>query len=338
MLDSPARPHGASYSCVRFHPMLLVCPGLTAHADACATRPPLARLAFYAEPPIVDADGIALRTCRTLGLAAQAPLAALTAAGVGVDTRDDYWLLADPVTLVPGRSDVALEGQVRDLTDEQTHELLMALNAHFVDDGVTFMAPRHDLWLAHLAVPPEITTTPLDRARTGPLAEALPRGDDAPQWRRWQDEIQMLLHNHPVNAARESAGASPANAVWFWGGGRRADAGTLPLLDVNAPENALGDLLRGISVSARAAAPAGASSTRVFVHAPIRDADDVDGFIDRVLEPALAVLEHDAGATLDLVADGAGAAVAWHARAPSAVRRWASRWRARPLQVPSITA
>jgi hypothetical protein len=214
----------------------------------------------------------------------------------------------------------------------------MALNAHFVDDGVTFIAPRHDLWLAHLAVIPEIATSSLDRARNGALADALPRGDDAPQWRRWQDEIQMLLHNHPINAAREAAGAAPANAVWFWGGGRRVDAGTLPLLDVNAPENGLGDLLRGIAASGRTAAPAGTVARRVFVHAPIAQADDVDALIERVLDPALAVLEHDAHAALDLIADGGGAAVAWHVRAPSALRRWTARWRARPLQVPAAPA
>jgi hypothetical protein len=318
--------------------MLLVCPGFTAHAAARANRPSLERLAFYADAPVVDVDGIALCTCRTLGLAPDAPVAALTAAGVGLDPRDDYWLMADPVTLVPGRSDVALAGRVADLAEDDTHELLMALNAHFVDDGVTFVAPRHDLWLAHLAVAPEIETWSLDRARAGALADALPRGVDAPQWRRWQDEIQMLLHNHPVNAAREAAGAAPANAVWFWGGGRRADAGALPLLDVNAPENALGDLLRGIAASGRADAPAGGAVRRVFVHAPIAQADDVDDLIERVLDPALAVLEHDGHARLDLVADGAGAAVAWRVDAPSALRRWTARWRARPLQVPAPQA
>jgi hypothetical protein len=314
--------------------MLVVCPGLTAHAAACASRPSLARLAYYSAAPIVDADGIALRTCRTLGLAANAPVAALTAAGVGLDARDEYWLLADPVIFVPGRSDVALAGSVADLSEDDTHELVMALNAHFVDDGLTFVAPRHDLWLAHTPLAPALATSSPDRARAGALSDALPRGDDGPVWRRWQDEIQMLLHNHPVNAAREAAGAAPANAVWFWGGGRRDDAGTLPLLDVNAPENALGDLLRGIAASARASAPAGAAPRRVFVHAAIAQEDDIDTLIERVIDPALGVLERDRHATLDLIADGGGAAVAWHARAPSALKRLTARWRARPLSVP----
>jgi hypothetical protein len=34
------------------------------------------------------------------------------------------------------------------------------------------------------------------------------------------NEIQMLLHDHPVNRAREADGKWPINSVWFWGGGR----------------------------------------------------------------------------------------------------------------------
>ena len=30
----------------------------------------------------------------------------------------------------------------------------------------------------------------------------------------------MLLHDHPVNEARERRGEPPINAVWLWGGGR----------------------------------------------------------------------------------------------------------------------
>jgi len=32
-------------------------------------------------------------------------------------------------------------------------------------------------------------------------------------------EAQMLLHEHPVNAAREAQGKVLANAIWPWGGG-----------------------------------------------------------------------------------------------------------------------
>jgi len=34
------------------------------------------------------------------------------------------------------------------------------------------------------------------------------------------NEIQMVLHHHAVNEAREASGNPPVNSVWLWGGGR----------------------------------------------------------------------------------------------------------------------
>jgi len=39
------------------------------------------------------------------------------------------------------------------------------------------------------------------------------------KWRRLQNELQMLLHDHPVNAAREARGELAINGIWFWGAG-----------------------------------------------------------------------------------------------------------------------
>lgn len=39
---------------------------------------------------------------------------------------------------------------------------------------------------------------------------------------RLQMEMQMTLHGHPLNAAREQAGLCPVNSVWIWGCGSAA--------------------------------------------------------------------------------------------------------------------
>ena len=56
----------------------------------------------------------------------------------------------------------------------------------------------------------------------------MPRGADGGTWKRWQNEIGMLLHEHPVNVEREANGNVPVNGVWFWGGGRLADVSRVP--------------------------------------------------------------------------------------------------------------
>ena len=52
----------------------------------------------------------------------------------------------------------------------------------------------------------------------------LPQGGDSVYWRKLLNEIQMLLHTHPVNLQREAAGKLPVNSLWFWGGGQLPDA------------------------------------------------------------------------------------------------------------------
>jgi hypothetical protein len=41
------------------------------------------------------------------------------------------------------------------------------------------------------------------------------------RFRSQLNELQMLLHEHPVNLAREARGDLPVNSVWLWGGGTR---------------------------------------------------------------------------------------------------------------------
>ena len=47
----------------------------------------------------------------------------------------------------------------------------------------------------------------------------LPDGEDAAGFRRLQSEIEMALHDHPVNVERELKGRQPINSLWLWGGG-----------------------------------------------------------------------------------------------------------------------
>ena len=51
-----------------------------------------------------------------------------------------------------------------------------------------------------------MTTTPFDAARLRGIFPFLPQGADAGLWQRWQNEIGMLLHEHPVNEARRGRG------------------------------------------------------------------------------------------------------------------------------------
>lgn len=316
---------------------LLVAPGLLAHAAACRAHPALVRFAAYATPPQLEPEGLAMLVCALLAGLGARPVGALAALGTGLPAESEYWLVADPVSFAAGRSDIVLAGRVPDLSREDTDELLQALDGHFHDDGLSFVAPRPDLWLVHLTETPLLVTHALDHAAALGLAAALPAGEAGPQWRRWQDEMQMLLHSHPVNAGREAVGALPANAVWLWGGGRLADAGPVSHIEVSAPTGLLGDMLDGLALLGQTHAEPGSAARRVEVAPVIQDDAAATAFLDATLAPALASLERGTLRELTLVADGTGMAAAWLARPPSRWQRLAVRWRAQPFVMPAAS-
>ncbi len=59
-------------------------------------------------------------------------------------------------------------------------------------------------------------------------AEYLPSGDDTALHRNILSEIEMSLHEHPVNAEREQRGRQPVNSLWLWGGGIAPEQITRP--------------------------------------------------------------------------------------------------------------
>ncbi len=60
------------------------------------------------------------------------------------------------------------------------------------------------------------------------MAAALPR---SPALRRLGAEIEIWLHEHPVNRARSERGELPVTGLWLWGGGTCARAPRAPIAD-----------------------------------------------------------------------------------------------------------
>jgi hypothetical protein len=311
--------------------LLLSIPGLLARdalvdARAAHLTPHLARLIASAGAATKEPDGIGAALAPHYGIARGTdwPLAAIRLAALGVDPDDAYWLVADPVTLVAGHDDVHLAGAVRDLTAEEATVLIATLNAHFAVDEVEFVAPRPDAWFVRAPGTPAIATRPLDAVAGRTLRECLPEGRDAVTWRRWQNEIQMLLHEHPVNLARENAGRAPANSVWFSDGGRRptrgeslarirtwANGGIAAALatHVGAPALPPGDELGPVL-----AVP----NDRATLVVALEPALDV-AHIDRAwAAPAWSAIARGTLDIVKLITDGAGHAAVWTAQRQSA--------------------
>ena len=154
------------------------------------------------------------------------PLAPLSLRGEGVDPGDAWWLRADPVHLEAQRGELMLaDASCFEVAGDEAADMLSALNAHFREDGLEFVAPVPQRWYVRLAGEARIRTTPAIEVAGRSIGRFLPAGDDAPRWHRLINEAQMLLHTHKRNEAREARGELPINSVWFWGAGRAPGVG-----------------------------------------------------------------------------------------------------------------
>jgi hypothetical protein len=165
------------------------------------------------------------RLCELFGVPCEieAPIAPISAAFDGLGKG--CWLRADPVYLRLQRDQLILLPEVGVDADEAA-QLCAALNEHFAGQGMEFFAPHPQRWYMRLDRLPDIETVPLSQAAGNNVRGMLPRGAEAAHWHRVFNEIQMLLHSHPANEAREVRGALPVNSLWLWGGG--CDAGMQP--------------------------------------------------------------------------------------------------------------
>jgi hypothetical protein len=68
----------------------------------------------------------------------------------------------------------------------------------------------------------------------------MPRGADAPALRRLASEIELWLHEHPLNHERSSRGALPVTALWLWGGSGSQSAATVAAAPSQPPPRVYG--------------------------------------------------------------------------------------------------
>ncbi|PZQ19556.1 MAG: phosphoglycerate mutase [Rhodanobacter denitrificans] len=150
------------------------------------------------------------------------PSAALTRTLDASDAAEGAWLRADPCYVRPDLTTVRLlaSGELGQ-SAEETAALLQALKPLFGDSGVPIDAPTPSRWyLAGSAGTDFPDCPPPEEILGDDLKLHWPQGAAGKRWRLLLNEAQVVLHNHPVNAARIARGAVPINSLWFWGAGR----------------------------------------------------------------------------------------------------------------------
>jgi hypothetical protein len=318
--------------------LVLMAPRLLARSDeTLATLRPLARLATYARDVARSRD-LSSALFAALGMRTDTPVAPLALLGRGGDPGDDYVVCAEPVHLEAGSGHALDVSVVSDLESAAAGALVRMLDRHFAADDVRFVPEGGTPWLARCAQTSDVAMTTPEAAHGASLAASLPRGRDAARWRRWQDEIAMLLHDHPVNRMREAGEMATVNAIWFFGGARLRDVGDVPQVVAGNATGLVGDVVRGL---ARLRADRGPAAREATTRSQADGTSFVVGVAeagteDVALARALADLEARHVDAVHLVAGGRAGAITWRVPAPGAWRRFVARARTRAFHVPAM--
>jgi len=261
------------------------------------------------------------------------PSAALTALANDLTSEGD-WLHAEPVHLVAGLNHLSLielAGELQ-LSPQHSAACEAAVREHLQACGLRLHVLRSGRWLMQMPRRLELGAFCPAAAAANELERAMPQGADAAALRRLMTELQMLLHEHPVNQQRALQGLPAANSLWLWGNGS-AEASRQPLPPAFGSE----DYLRGIyRLHAASLQPAPASSgellgalTGCARAVALLDPQPASKFEQQWLTPLVEGLRARRLARLDLVLDS------WHL---SIDRRGLRRFWRRPLPPASWVA
>jgi len=157
---------------------------------------------------------------RALGLSdgRSVPFAAAAMRGYGLDPADGNWFLVHPGHIEISRTFLLMTDSRRlALVESHSRALFDSARPYFDDSGHTLLYGDATTWFLRADAWGALDTASLDAATGMNLTDWLPLGERAGDYRKLQNEVQMLWHGHPANVEREARGFSAINTFWPWG-------------------------------------------------------------------------------------------------------------------------
>jgi len=166
--------------------------------------------------------------------------------------RPTAWIAAaDPVYLEPRLDHLCMHVLGRRTLPPSDLDPLVNHLQRTVADGTPFAFARVRSGVYLSSMSPVATASVSPQAVDGRKPnEFLPQGPGADEHRKLASEIEMALHEHPVNLERNERGLPPINSLWIWGGGHAPDV----VSDLHPPLFADDALLKGYWDSKKALA------------------------------------------------------------------------------------
>jgi hypothetical protein len=152
-------------------------------------------------------------------LAAAAPASIAGAAVRAAPTDQPLWL-ATPVHFVAGLDTLRLHpAGLLQLDATEQRELAADFLRVFAGSGWSLHATERREMLVSGGAPVSLRSHDPGLWLGADPASGLPAGEGAGPLRRFGAELEMWLHEHPVNLARLHRGLLNVTALWLWGGG-----------------------------------------------------------------------------------------------------------------------
>lgn len=147
-------------------------------------------------------------------------------------------MLAQPVHLTLQRDSFALDSVVT-LSSEEYQSITQALNVHFNEEGIQFIPSNtYQYWFLQTTTPWQVSTHALQSVLHQNIQSFMPQGPNASQLRQIANQVQMLLHEHPINLHRQQQRALEINSIWLSG---HSLAEQMPLLPHNTKMALIGE-------------------------------------------------------------------------------------------------
>jgi hypothetical protein len=160
---------------------------------------------------------------------------------LGLRTQEGHWFVMQPANLHIARDHLVLT-DCRDLqlTESESRELFALAKPLLTETGMTLEYGHPNLWLLRADQWQTLRTCTPDVVCGHNIDVWLPRGEGEREWRKIQNELQMLWHTSAINEKREAEGKPRINTVWLWGGAshrQTASAGCALLVDSLLQQN-----------------------------------------------------------------------------------------------------
>lgn len=191
-------------------------------AEYLATNPDtpvLSRLAALGAWQVDKTQAIQMALCEALGgrQSQDWPLAGYSRLGETLELTKGTYFIVHPAHFALQRDHFIFD-QTLLLEPGVNVQLVKMLNKHFAADGLYFeRSSDPTFWYLTSTTPLDVKTTLPAQALGQDVRGFMPQGPDALRCQSIINEVQMLLHDHPVNQMREVVGQVPVNSIWLSG-------------------------------------------------------------------------------------------------------------------------